>query len=118
MFAGGETTIKDVADGCGVDRATVSNLLKQKWFQERVTSLMAERGGRDIMQLFRAEQFNSLVTLIDIRDDESASRRDRLTSAMTILDRALGKPVQRVESSNVPTSSDPVSEVARLEASL
>jgi hypothetical protein len=118
LFACGTVTIKDVAQACDVDPATVSNLLRQPWFQERVTDLMAEHGGKDIMTLFRAEQFNSLVTMIDIRDDVEASRRDRLTSAMNILDRTLGKPTQRVETSSVLTSSDPVAEVTRLEAEL
>ena len=33
----------------------------------------------------------------------------------TFLDRALGKPVQRVETAQVTSSEDPVAEVARLE---
>ncbi len=113
----GMVTIKDVAEACGVDPATVSNLLRQPWFQERVTELQG-RSGKDIMELFRAEQFSSLATLVDIRDDPKASKRDRLTSAINILDRALGKPTQRIEQSSIPVSADPVDEVRRLEESL
>jgi hypothetical protein len=113
----GMVTIKDVAEACDVDPGTVSNLLKQPWFQERVTSLMA-KNGRDIMQLFRAEQFNSFLTLIEVRDDPETSRKDKIVCAKDILDRTLGKPIQRIESTDIPTSGDPVAEVARLELEL
>jgi hypothetical protein len=115
MFARGEVTSKEVAEAFDVSPPTVRNLLRQPWFQERVTKLMVEHGGRDIMQLFRAEGFNSLVTLVEIRDDTKVSASVRSANARDILDRALGKPIQRIEQSNVPTSSDPVSEVQRLE---
>jgi hypothetical protein len=115
MFARGEVTSKEVAEAFDVSPVTVRNLLRQPWFQERVTKLMVEHGGRDIMQLFRAEGFNSLVTLVEIRDDTKVSASVRSANARDILDRALGKPIQRIEQSNLPTSADPVDEVKRLE---
>lgn len=120
MFGcGGAVTIKEVAEAFEVDRGTVSNLLRQPWFQERVTEIMARHGNKDIMEMFRAEQFNSLITLIEIRDDPNASKQVRSANAINILDRILGKPTQRVETSNAnPISSDPVAEVERLENAL
>jgi hypothetical protein len=115
MFAAGSVTSKEVAEAFEVSVPTVRNLLRQPWFQERVTQLMAEHGGRDIMALFRAEGWNSLVTLVEIRDDSKVSASVRSANARDILDRALGKPIQRIEQSNVPTSADPVAEVQRLE---
>lgn len=117
LFACGTVTIKDVAEAVEKDPATVSNLLRQRWFQERVTKLMADHGGQDIMQLFRAEQFNSLVTLVEIRD-AGKSERNRATCAIEILNRSMGKPTQRVETTTTPTSDDPVAEVARLESEM
>lgn len=115
MFAAGAVTQKEVAEAFGVSLPTVANLLRQQWFQERVTQLMQERGGRDVMELFRAEQFNSLLTIIEIRDDTKVSSNVRAVCARDILDRTLGKPVQRVETSGTVSSSDPVGEVKRLE---
>jgi hypothetical protein len=97
-----------------VSLPTIYNLMRQQWFQERVTTFMLE-AGRDVMQLFRGESYNSLMTLVELRDNEKVSSAVRRTSAVDILDRALGKPLQRVEQSNVPISSDPVAEAARLE---
>lgn len=115
LFACGTVTINDVAEAIGVHRQTIRNLLRQGWFQERVTELMSRHGGKDIMELFRAEQFNSLVTMIEVRDDPNASKRDRLTSAINILDRTMGRPKQQIEHTGTPISSNPVAEVAELE---
>jgi hypothetical protein len=109
-------TAKDVAKQLDRSEPAVQNLLRQPWFQENVTALMKEYGSRDIMELLRAEQVNSLCTLIEIRDNPKASSNARVLCARDILDRTLGKPTQRVEVSGESTSLDPVAEVERLEA--
>lgn len=115
MFAAGAVTIKEVAHAFDVSEPTIRNLMRQEWFQEMVTRLMAEHGGKDIMALFQAEQYNSLVTLVEIRDNLNASNQVRRACAVDILDRAMGKPVQRVETSSIPHSADPIAESRRLE---
>ncbi len=117
MFAQGATAV-DVAENLGHCPTTVQNLLRQPWFQETVTTLMAENGGKDIMALFRAEQFNSLVTLVELRDNPKVPAATRKACATDILDRALGKALVRVETSSIPTSSNPADEVKQLEAQL
>jgi hypothetical protein len=52
----------------------------------------------------------------EIRDNREASAHARIECARDILDRALGKAVQRVETAGVVTSEDPVAEVARRES--
>lgn len=116
MFAAGAVTAKEVAEAFGVSLPTVHNLIRQPWFQERVTQLMQEHGGRDIMTLFRSEGFNSFVMLKELRDDAKSPATIKRSCALDILDRAFGKPVQRVENTQMPTSDDPVAEVNRLEA--
>lgn len=108
-------SMKDVADKLGRSQPAVQNLLRQTWFQTRVSALMAEYGAKDIIELFRAEQINSLCTLVQLRDDPEVAASSRILCARDILDRALGKPTQRVETIGVPMSSDPVAEVERLE---
>lgn len=118
MMAAGSVTAQEVAEAFNVTPQTINNLVRQPWFQEQVTTLMREHGGRDIMELFRAETFNSLVTLTELRDNAKVPAAVRRASASDILDRALGKALQRNENVNNPTSSDPVSEVARLESGI
>ena len=114
LFATGCTSSKQVASILNVHRRTVQNLLKQKWFQEHVTKLLAENGGKDIIALLRAEQINSLVVMIELRDDPKNPPAVRHNICKDILDRTLGKPVQRIETSESPTSDDPVAEARRL----
>lgn len=113
-FALGATS-REVARQLEVAESTVSNLLRMPWFQKRVTDVMAEYGGKDIVELFRAEQFASLATIVQLRDDPKVAPSVRMNCAKDILDRALGKAVQRVESSASLSSDDPVTEVRRLE---
>ena len=108
-------TCRDVAHRLGRSEPAVQNLLRQKWFQKEVTTIMAEYGARDVMELFRAETFNSLETLVKLRDSTNVPAAARISCARDILDRGLGKPVQRIETTNVPVSDDPVAEVERLE---
>lgn len=119
LFATGCTSCKQVAELIGdINDKTVRNLLRQKWFQERVTKLLAENGGRDIMALLKAEQFNSLIVMMDIRDDAKAPPVVRVNICRDILDRTLGKPIQRIETAEAPTSTDPVAEAQRLKEEL
>jgi hypothetical protein len=119
LFATGCTSCRQVAEIIGdITEKTVQNLLRNKWFQERVTKLLAENGGKDIMALLRAEQFNSLIVLVEIRDDTKMPPAVRSGICKDILDRTLGKPIQRIETSDVATSSDPVGEAKRLNEEL
>jgi hypothetical protein len=105
---------REVARRLGKSELAVQNLLKQTWFQAEVTAIMAEYGHRNVATLFAAEQYNSLATLVEIRDNPKVPAAARIASARDILDRALGKPTQRIEAVGMPVSNDPVAEVAQL----
>lgn len=107
-------SIKQVAHRLNRSEPAVQNLMRQKWFQAEVTTIMAECGG-DVMAILRGETFDSVNTLRDLRDNPKVPAAVRATCARDILDRALGKPVQRVETASVVSSDDPVAEVERLE---
>ena len=118
LFATGSVTTRDVAEACGVTEPTVRNLLRQEWFQARVTQLLAANGGKDIMALFRAEHFRTLAVLLDLRDGKDTPSPVKYNVCKDILDRTLGKPVQRIESEDKTQSDDPVAEARRLEDEL
>jgi hypothetical protein len=118
LFSTGATSCKQVAELIGdVNEKTVRNLLRQPWFQERVTRMLAE-GGKDFMTLLRAEQYNSLIVMLDLRDDTKSPPIVRANICRDILDRTLGKPVQRIENSDMTPSDDPVAEARRLKEEL
>lgn len=114
MLAAGRTK-GDVAAALDKDQATISLLLRERWFQQNLIEEMRENGGKDIMEMFKSESMNSLLTLIEIRDNAKASPAVRAAAARDILDRHLGKPTQRVETVGEVKSGDPVAEAERLE---
>lgn len=114
-WASGKMSMKDISIACDVCYASVQALCRNPWFQETVNEIMKQNGAKDVMDLFKAEQFNSLVTLVELRDNQKMPAAVRRASAVDILDRYLGKPVQRVETAEVLKSEDPVAEVKRLE---
>jgi hypothetical protein len=107
--------INKIARALDRTRQTVSNLFRQRFFQEMVREEMA-LAQRDIRALFRDELLNNLEVLKEIRDDRNELASPRIMSIREINDRALGRPVQPNESANefVP-SANPVEEVERLE---
>jgi hypothetical protein len=114
MYAMGSCN-REIAEAHGKSPQAVSNLFHQPFFQERVTEIMAANR-RDVMDLFRAERINTLATLIALRDDPATPASVRAMVCKDILDRSLGKAVQRIETVGEVTSSDPVAECERLEA--
>lgn len=114
MFAAGNPP-KKIAEALGVGVDSVRQLSRNVWFQEVVLFLMRENGAQDIMDLFKSEQVNSFLTLVDIRDDVKAPTSVRRQAAMDIIQQVMGKPTQRTEVVGVVKSSDPVAEAERLE---
>jgi hypothetical protein len=83
-FARGATS-REVARSLGKSEPAVQNLIKQPWFQKEVTTLMEGYGHRDLAALFQAEQFNSLTTLTELRDNPKVPASARIACARDIL---------------------------------
>lgn len=113
LFAMGADT-RDVADALNVTTHSVRTWLRQPWFQQRVTDLMAKTG-RDVTALFLAEAWATVGTILELRDLKSTPPTVRLASCKEILDRAFGKPKVFVETTKGPAADDPVAEAERLE---
>jgi hypothetical protein len=114
MFAAGEKSRK-IAQVFGKSETWISNLIRQPFFQARISAFLSE-STRNVMAELKTQELASLATLVEIRDDPKAPAAARVQAARDILDRAMGRPVARVEAVNEVTSSDPVGEVRMLEA--
>jgi hypothetical protein len=108
---------KKIAQQFDKSEATISNLLRQSWFQHMVREEMVA-AHKDIHDLFRAELINNLEALKEIRDDRRAPSNSRVLSVKEINDQALGRPVQPIQEEIEPYIGDPVEEVRRIEAEL
>jgi hypothetical protein len=115
MVASGKYAMRQVAEACEKSYQSVKDLMKNPWFQATVSEIQKQNGAGDIMDLFRAECHSSLVTFVELRDDPKVPASVRHNCAKSILEQVLGKPTQRVETTDVPHSDDVVAEVERLE---
>ena len=91
----GNATQSAVAAGYGSANAdvTAARLLKRPLIQ-----CALDAAKKDLHALFMAEAYDSLRTLVAIRDDPDAPASARLRAAQDLLDRAGYKPTEHVES--------------------
>lgn len=99
---------KEVAAACGCDVQSIYRLRNALWFQERVTALMAEQD-KDVMEIFKNARGAMAMKLVDLALT-AESETVQLSAADKVLDRFLGKAVQRVESDTIVRSADAVAE--------
>ena len=105
-------TPAEIAEACGVHINSVYRARNALWFQERVTAFMAEQD-KDIMDLFRNARAAVAMRLIDLALT-AKSEAVAVNAADRVLDRIMGKPLARVETTESPKSADPVAEVEAL----
>jgi phage terminase small subunit len=96
----GNATQSAITAGYGAPNAdvTAARLLKRPLIQSAM-----EAAKKDLHALFMAEAYNSLRTLVAIRDDPDAPASARLRAAQDLLDRAGYKPTEHVESTETVT---------------
>jgi Asp-tRNA(Asn)/Glu-tRNA(Gln) amidotransferase B subunit len=80
-----------VAKRLNVHPASVSNWYRQPWFQEFMLEEMQLTGVEPIKALIAGAAHDSVLTLIELRDDEKVPASVRKQAASDLLDRAYGK---------------------------
>ena len=109
---------KEIADRCGYGYQWVCQIVRQPWFRQAFLAEVKE-AGRDVVETFlKGEVLNSVVTLVEIRDDIEAKEATRVAAANAILDRALGRPTQHIKTEQMPTNTDAQVEMEKLEREL
>ena len=117
-LATGKYTMRQVADLCGVTYESLRAVSRNAWFNETINQLIADCGGNDLLERWKAEWDASMVAAVEIRDDPKTPSNTKLAAAKEIMDRVRGKSVQYVVTDNTVRSGDPVEEVAMLERQL
>lgn len=95
LFARAKMNCKDIAECLQVSVSSVQTLIKQPWFQEQYNALVSQRADSIYEQLLDGEDVNSLLTLVELRDNPNTKSATRAACAFDILDRMKGKAVQR-----------------------
>jgi predicted transcriptional regulator len=93
----------EIANILDVSPATVTNTLKHPSCKALVKSIIDEIGQDAVKTFLQTEVLSSLETLVAIRDSDEKGQV-RIAAANSILDRALGKPTQHIESSDAKSS--------------
>jgi hypothetical protein len=107
---------KEVAEKTGYTPAWVCQICRQPWFRLRLVQELKDAGQDQIQLVLKASALDSVYTIIDIRDDVTAPKAVRRACADSLLDRFLGKAVQKIESSGERVPSSP--EISAVESEL
>lgn len=109
---------KEIAAKTGYGYQWVCQIIRQPAFRKAFLE-ETKIAGRDAVKSFLAgEVLNSVVTLVEIRDDVEAKEATRVAAANAILDRALGRPMQHIQTETVATNTDAQVEMEKLEQEL
>lgn len=85
----------EIATALQKSPGAVRNLFKQSWFQTKYDALVNSAAQTMYETMLEGEDTNSLLTLIELRDDPNVKSATRAAVAFDILDRMKGKAVQR-----------------------
>lgn len=94
-------TNREIAEALDVNENTIAIVLRTPWARMRLLDEINRAARPGIQALLEAEAPKSVLTLIEMRDNEKAKPSERITAANSLLDRFLGKPAQTVTSVTV-----------------
>lgn len=115
LYASG-SKVNEIAIACDVCTAAVTNLLKQRFFQENVARIAEGRLGNALEAMLDSAATDALMTMHSLLL-ECDSPAVRQKAAADILDRKLGKAPQTVTHNRAP-SGDVEDEIKKLRAEL
>lgn len=87
---------REIARQTGFSDAWVSQVTRQPWFQVALVKQLRESQEEIADQIIRVEATNSVFKLVQLRDT-AKSEDVQARCAMDLLNRHLGKPIQRTE---------------------
>lgn len=89
-------TNREIADKTGYTEAWVSQITRQPWFQKALLDELQKSGRTSLGQFLEVQATDTVLKLVQLRD-HATSESVQLSACINLLDRFLGKPVQRTE---------------------
>lgn len=99
-LAAAGNNVSEIAGITGYSPQHTSTVMRQDWFQKQLAGLLEESGKPVVEHLLQMEAKASLDVLIQLRDGQATPPAVKMNCAFNILDRVLGKAVQKTESVN------------------
>jgi hypothetical protein len=99
MKANGSSN-REIARQTDYTEAWLSQLFRQPWAQAQLVQMMKESGKGILdqtLELIQGEAVNSVLKLVDIRDDPDTPKAVQRACSVDIIEQFLGKPKQKVE---------------------
>lgn len=108
-------TLKEIAELTNTTLSWVSQVCRQPWARERMRQEIDALGKNIVKTMIENDAPEAQQILGDIMRDETVKPATRAACAMDILDRAIGKPKQEIEShTSVTMTPDNVEELDKL----
>lgn len=89
----------EIARNLGLNNSTVSVFLKATSVKKEIARIQTQFWSRDNKKLFQTMLPRAVTTVYNLMCSRKVKDQTRLDAAKTLLDRALGKPVQEIEHS-------------------
>lgn len=90
---------REIAQRTGFCDTAVQAILKQPWARQQVVFEMKKAGRDSIESILAGEVVDSILTLVEIRDNKESRAGDRRSAAEYLINRRLGVPKQSIEHS-------------------
>jgi hypothetical protein len=87
---------KEISEQTGYTPVSVSNILRQPWIRDLIMQEIKLAGRDAVQELLHASTYDSVTTLIEIRDNPDNSARDRMGASVNLLNRTYGMPNQPI----------------------
>lgn len=87
---------REIARKTGWSSCGVSNVCRQPWAQKIILSEITKAGRDQVEALLNTEDINSLMKLVELRDDPNVVPETQRKCAVDLLDRKYGRPNQPI----------------------
>lgn len=94
-------TYGEIAQRTGFCKTTIANVCKQPWARSIILAEITKAGRDQVETVLQGEALESVLKLIDIRDNEKAPIETQRKASNDILDRVYGKPNQPVSHADI-----------------
>lgn len=97
---------REISSVSGYTEPWLSQLFRQPWAQAMLVEILREGGADEVRGLIKSAAADSVLTLINIRDEPKAPYAVRRACAVDLVEQFLGKPKQHVEMAETQASKD------------
>jgi len=97
---------REIAERVGMHYSQVNIILSQPEVKKQIRQIITENCGDEVEAFLKSEVVPSIEVLSEIAQDRNAPKSARVSAANSILDRACGKAVAKLEITRGPSAAE------------